>query len=695
MKKIHLLLYLALLLPIISIAQKTQKYNGPFPGGTATYSFYENADYERIYNGNFKFNNGYSQTLSGKFVDNKRNGLWIGKRKRKGYSSIKVSANYKKGKLHGKCSYIETEKGKIVEEYYISFKDNVPIGKITYRNKYRNTSLTLNIAEEGFINGKLVYKFNYYDQGHELIQEYDKGILTFSLYRNKATGEIIQKLDNRQRVKNILSKHDSMYDAYVIPKITFEEDVNIPVEIDENSDYLNRFYNNKKEYLNFPMEFTPIWYDSERTSTSGYSIGQIDDIIKFWQSGYLYLIDIGYEKPASPRIKIYAVDPNKLKQLEELNVEKEKRKLFEEYKNTYYSNTTTEVEPYSKLKDDYEGIFKNLDSFNYIVEDSENGNFVYILDKYLIKNVKNIEYDDLRIMNSYLEKYDDTIITDSLTAFRKPNIIEIKILDIDNEYNSVFIINNQYDFSDTTMLSYKNNIKEYNFNTKIHKADSLFSLKLYRKALVKYNELQKTDSSKPHPKEMSIKCIEEIYNEMISISDSVYKLGEFSNAKYYYILVNKEYKNKDYPKNQIIKCDSVLYEIHISIADSMYIKKEYKVAIEDYNASLEYVEDNSYPKDQLILCNAILRINNNNASIKALEIVDDYRRLRKAYKKINDWIDLENKLYKTSQLSILNDFEQIQENLLSYNEDQIKIINKKLKRIDNIGEMVKILKVKI
>ena len=79
MKKICL--FFPLLLFCISLSGQTLKtYNGPYHGGQATYSYIEQEDGSRIYQGDFSWKqtiNDRNITAKGKFVDGKRDGLWI------------------------------------------------------------------------------------------------------------------------------------------------------------------------------------------------------------------------------------------------------------------------------------------------------------------------------------------------------------------------------------------------------------------------------------------------------------------------------------------------------------------------------------------------------------------------------------------------------------------------------------------
>ena len=58
-----------------SFSQKLQIYSGAFEGGKATYQYYENDQYERVYHGDFKYQS-EGLTVTGKFVNGKKDGIW-------------------------------------------------------------------------------------------------------------------------------------------------------------------------------------------------------------------------------------------------------------------------------------------------------------------------------------------------------------------------------------------------------------------------------------------------------------------------------------------------------------------------------------------------------------------------------------------------------------------------------------------
>lgn len=84
----------------VSIAQSLKIYSGKYREGTATYSYKDNPDGGRIYEGSFVYTTPYHK-ITGQFKNNKKDGQWI----YKGYKkSLKLS--YKDGVLDGMYQFI-------------------------------------------------------------------------------------------------------------------------------------------------------------------------------------------------------------------------------------------------------------------------------------------------------------------------------------------------------------------------------------------------------------------------------------------------------------------------------------------------------------------------------------------------------------------------------------------------------------
>ncbi len=232
----------------------THSFSGNFEGGTATYSYYEDDNYERIYNGKFAYSTsaekyeGLKINTNGSFSENLREGKWVFSIKNikspvsriisskekavfqymlsmssytdltqkeiqaiqkvvssgslaefQTYSST-LSGNYIAGKLNGDWTFNEISTGGKEPELTneknlpinssVSFKDNHLIGNFTYKRDEKNY-VSGQFNNNGAINGTWTIKWSSKGNEFENISEYQNGLLIKLLERNISTGEIL------------------------------------------------------------------------------------------------------------------------------------------------------------------------------------------------------------------------------------------------------------------------------------------------------------------------------------------------------------------------------------------------------------------------------------------------------------------------------------------------------------------------
>jgi len=235
----------------------TKIFSGDFEGGTATYSYYENNNYERIYNGEFGFSgsaeryDGLKVSIKGNFTNNLRDGKWtfsvsntkspvimvlsdkeiammklalrIGSysgnisqkyaivlRRAIYNGSIQVfqtynstlSGNYTEGKLNGVWTYKEVSTGVDVPE--MINKENLSVSStVTFKENHlignfifkydKNNYVLGQFDNSGAIDGKWFTKWVSDGNEYENISEYKKGTLIKMIERNASTGDIISQ----------------------------------------------------------------------------------------------------------------------------------------------------------------------------------------------------------------------------------------------------------------------------------------------------------------------------------------------------------------------------------------------------------------------------------------------------------------------------------------------------------------------
>ncbi len=188
------------------IAQTKKTYNGDFENGTAVYQYYENKDFERIFDGSFTYtasinsiknktvgveNNNY--WITGQFKDNLKSGPWQEKKtflldgNKNNYLTNIISGSYENGLRVGKWTY--NSKG---------VKDSKTYEKITYYNFNKNI-LVGKIFSEGHIDGNIdnigVFQgiWNVKTDGKEYIAEFLNGIFIKLIVRKIENGNILFK----------------------------------------------------------------------------------------------------------------------------------------------------------------------------------------------------------------------------------------------------------------------------------------------------------------------------------------------------------------------------------------------------------------------------------------------------------------------------------------------------------------------
>ncbi len=203
-------------------SQVLKTYTGSYENGTATYQYYENSNYERIYQGSFRYKNGSTSLIVGQYKNNKKSGTW----KLTYHGSMpfdyrdlnteEITANYKDGKLNGMCTEkeINIKTKKIIKKSSANFVNNILVGKYEYYSKKNSININFSTDSSGRYNGDYYVSYTEGNAKYEDIRKYKNGQLYFRLYRNAHSGEILQRLGSEQPT---ITNDNYNYPAWDVP----------------------------------------------------------------------------------------------------------------------------------------------------------------------------------------------------------------------------------------------------------------------------------------------------------------------------------------------------------------------------------------------------------------------------------------------------------------------------------------------
>ena len=204
MKTKRLLMATLMLAVVINVkAQEHKTYSGAFGyenGGTATYSYYEDEDGQRKFDGSYTYkktdkrNGGSTYTETGQYKDDKLEGLWTLSFNGSMYGNkviAKITINYKNGLLDGPMNYSwqETEDGKTTtKKYTLQFHEGYLTGKADKLIIDMNI-FSYEFDENHLPNGLWTHKLNRPSEQYVKCLRYDHGTLLKCYLLNEATGD--------------------------------------------------------------------------------------------------------------------------------------------------------------------------------------------------------------------------------------------------------------------------------------------------------------------------------------------------------------------------------------------------------------------------------------------------------------------------------------------------------------------------
>lgn len=247
-------------------AQTLKIYNGVFKtnsfNGNASYQYFDNSEGERTFEGPFKFtatNNLVS--ISGKYQNNLKNGLWKYTLNNYLYSDLMLNyninststGNYSNGKLEGgwnlqrtktvssssngisqyyrsqlnSLSYLLegknidfSKKQTIVENSLANFSDNHFVGNFVYSVNNGKSKVTGQFDNRGLMQG--LWVVTYFSNGIPVEEKstYLNGVLLTIKRRDNSTGDLTVAYDNEAEVKEFFQNYNSQENSSYV-KETF------------------------------------------------------------------------------------------------------------------------------------------------------------------------------------------------------------------------------------------------------------------------------------------------------------------------------------------------------------------------------------------------------------------------------------------------------------------------------------------
>lgn len=206
----------------VSIAQSLKIYSGKYREGTATYSYKDNPEGGRIYEGDFVYTAPYCK-VTGQFKNNKKNGLWI----YEGYKeSLKLS--YKDGVLDGMYQFINggdnacTLLLTIKDGKFVGSAKGTDIGYTWHRLFHSRGSFSGQFDESGYMDGDWTFKDD--DGIYVFHATYEHGVCQKCYREDITTGDIVEGavkidlhsiiIDNFETIEGEVDRGHSRWNRY-------------------------------------------------------------------------------------------------------------------------------------------------------------------------------------------------------------------------------------------------------------------------------------------------------------------------------------------------------------------------------------------------------------------------------------------------------------------------------------------------
>lgn len=235
-----------------TFGQTLKSYSGSYEGGQATYQYYENVDFERIFNGKFSYTDIRNNLnlsgvhipsgteITGTYKDNLKTGIWTAKETLSSYVpqlgntkvTMVLSGSFVSGKRQGPWtmkSSVTSAKKNGASTALLNFNNNILTGSVDIENVKGNLDN----------QGKFIQSWSIKDEETEYIAEFRNNVFVKLIKRETSKGTILFKYDNQNNV-NLFLDNQKEFEKVV--------QVNGKRYIILDCDKLDKFYNEDNPY---------------------------------------------------------------------------------------------------------------------------------------------------------------------------------------------------------------------------------------------------------------------------------------------------------------------------------------------------------------------------------------------------------------------------------------------------------------
>lgn len=179
-------------------AQELKTFKGEMDKGLCSYQYYEDQNFERVYNGFYNYQSSDGNLhVNGHYTNNKKDGIWS-------FSFIYgcihegINKSYKQGKLNGEYIYVKDVEStrKVLAKSVAHFEDNVQVGEFYFFTEDNSVLGKCSIKAfflDGLLYGTVTISFTAFYRKPIVYEDkirFENGFLISRLFRNITDGDV-------------------------------------------------------------------------------------------------------------------------------------------------------------------------------------------------------------------------------------------------------------------------------------------------------------------------------------------------------------------------------------------------------------------------------------------------------------------------------------------------------------------------